>query len=97
MIDSLINNPNGYCDNLCNLIISYSSTVAKELGITYGELWIGITGLILLLIIVYNFILILSLHYKLKYIKYVYWIINIITFGFIFFTIGDFLIYCKQL
>ena len=36
----MISNPNGFCDAVCNQIILYSSTVAKELGITYGELWL---------------------------------------------------------
>ena len=40
MTYDMITNPNGFYDDLCNQIILYSSSVARELGITYGELWV---------------------------------------------------------
>lgn len=95
MIDSLIANPNGFCDDLCNQIILYSSTVSKELGMSYGELWIGIMGGVFLLFIWYNILLLFSIYspYK-KTIKWLFWVSNIIIFSVLFITIGDFGVYC---
>ena len=66
MIDSLITNPNGFYDDLCNQIILYSSTVSKELGMSYSELWIGIMiGFSCYLFgIIFYFYLIYILHIK---------------------------------
>ena len=96
MNDGLITNPSSYYDDLCNQIILYSSTVSKELGISYSELWIEIMGSIILLFIWYNVLLLFSLYSPFKkIIKWLFWISNLIIFIIFFFTLGDFLVYCK--
>lgn len=96
MIDSLIANPNGFCDDLCNQIILYSSTVSKELGMSYSELWIGIMGGLFLLFIWYNILFLFNLYspYK-KTTKWLFWISSIIILAILIITIGDFGVYCK--
>ena len=96
MNNELITNPSSYFDDLCNQIILYSSTVSKELGISYSELWIEIMGSIILLFIWYNVLLLFSLYSPFKkIIKWLFWISNLIIFIIFFFTLGDFLVYCK--
>lgn len=97
MTNDLIANPSNFYDNLCNQIILYSSQVSKELGISYSELWIGITGIIFLLFIWYNILLILAIYFQLEKItKWLFWISNISILLFMFFTFGDFLIFLKN-
>ena len=74
MIDSLIANPNGFYDDLCNQIILYSSTVSKELGMSYSELWIGIMIGIFLLFIWYNILFLFNLYSPYK--KATNWIVD---------------------
>lgn len=94
--DELITNPNNYYDDLCNQIISYSSEVSKELNVTYGELWVWVMIIIFILIIWYNILLLVSLHSSnKKVIKWLFWISNLALLIFTFFTVGDFMVYCK--
>ena len=96
MNDGLITNPSSYYDDLCNQIILYSSTVSKELGITYSELWIRIMGSIFLLFVWYNILLVFSLYSPFKKtVKWLFWISNFIIFIILIFTFGDFGVYCK--
>lgn len=96
MTNDMITNPDGFCDDLCNQIILYSSTVAKELEITYGELWIIIMVLTFVILIWYLVLNYLSLYAnKQKICKMLFWI-SIVIIGFlIVLTIGDFGVYCK--
>ena len=96
MNDELITNPSSYYDDLCNQIILYSSTVSKELGISYSELWIGIMEGIILLFIWYNVLLLFSLYSPFRrIIKWLFWISNLIIFIISILTLGDFGVYCK--
>lgn len=96
MNDGLITNPSSYYDDLCNQIILYSSTVSKEIGISYSELWIGVMGIIFLLIMWYNILLLFGLYSPFKRtIKWLFWISNIIILILSFYTLGDFLVFCK--
>ncbi len=96
MTSDLLSSPNGFCDDVCNQIILYSSTVAKELGITYGELWVMTMVLsfgTLLWYVVLNY---LSLYTNLhRMCKVLFWISTIIIDFLFVMTIGDFGVYCK--
>lgn len=39
MINDTISNPMNSADDFCNVIINTSNDIAKDLGVTYGELW----------------------------------------------------------
>jgi hypothetical protein len=96
MTNDTISNPNGFFDDLCNQIILYSSTVAKELGITYGELWVSVmilTFIVLLWYIVLNYLTIYTNRKKLC--KILFWVSTAIIGFFLIMTIGDFGVYCK--
>ena len=96
MVNDTITNTNGFCDDLCNQIIQYSSIVAKELGITYGELWVLVmilTFVILLWYIVLNYS---ALYTNLKKLcKVLFWVSTAIIGLFLVLTIGDFCVFCK--
>lgn len=96
MTNDIISNPNGFYDDVCNQIILYSSTVAKELGITYGELWVMTMVLffgILLWYVVLNYLSLYTNQHRLC--KVSFWISTVIIGFLIFMTMGDFLVYCK--
>lgn len=96
MTNDLIANPNSLYDDLCNQIILYSSFVASKLGVSYSELWLGITILIILLFIWYNILLLSCLYFNSKRtVKWLLWISNIIILIISFFTLSDFLVYCR--
>lgn len=96
MNSDTITNPNGFFDDLCNQIILYSSTVAKELGITYGELWVWVMILIFVVLLWYmvlNYLALYSNHKKLY--KILFWVSTAIIGFLLVMTIGDFFVYCK--
>ena len=74
MINDTIVNAKNFSDRLCNEVILFSNDFARDLGVSYGELWAGITIFVVVMIILYNVMLLLSLYYpKLKKaIKYAY-------------------------
>ena len=96
MNSDTITNPNGFFDDLCNHIILYSSTVAKELGLTYDELWVWVmilTFAVLLWYIVLNYLALYNSRKKLC--KILFWVGTAIIGFFLVMTIGDFRVYCK--
>ena len=93
MVNDTIVNVSNFSDKLCNEVILFSNDFARDLGVTYGELWAGITIFIVFMIVVYNAMLLLSLYCpKLKKtIKYTYWTIHgliVLFLLFIFLMMG---------
>ena len=93
MVNDTIVNVRNYSDYLCNEVILWSNDFARDLGVSYGELWVGITIFVVFMIVFYNVMLLLSLYSpKLKKtIKYTYWILHglIVLFSlFIFLMMG---------
>jgi len=43
MVNDTIVNARNFSDRLCNEVILWSNDLAHALGVTYGELWAGIT------------------------------------------------------
>ena len=75
MTNDTIGNAQNWSDRLCNEVIRWSSDRADELGVSYGELWAGITVFVIFMIVLYNVMLLLSLYCPKakKPIKYAYW------------------------
>lgn len=96
MTSDIIANPNSFNDDLCNQIILYSSSVAKELGITYGELWVMVmilTFVVLLWYIVLNYMSLYTNHRKTC--RVLFWVGTTIIGFLLVMTLGDIGIYCK--
>ena len=96
MTSDIIANPNSFKDDLCNQIILYSSSVAKELGITYGELWVMVmilTFVVLLWYIVLNYMSLYTNHRNTC--RVLFWVSTTIIGFLLVMTLGDFGIYCK--
>lgn len=89
MINYTIVNAKNFSDRLCNEVILWSNDFACDLGVTYGELWAGITIFVVFMIVFYNVTLLLSLYCPKvkKAIKFVYWTIHglIVLFLFVIF------------
>ena len=97
MVSDTIANSNGLCDDLCNSIILYSSSVSKEFDITYGTLWVIVMILIFVVILWYAILNYVSLYTKYKKTcKVLYWVSTAIIGCFIFFTIVDYLVWCRH-
>jgi hypothetical protein len=47
MINDTISNPTNSADDFCNVIINTSNDIAKDIGVTYGELWTYTTFLVI--------------------------------------------------
>ena len=93
MVNDTIVNARNFSDRFCNEVILFSNDFARDLGVTYGELWAGITIFVVFMIVFYNVTLLLSLYCpKLKKtIKYTYWTIHgliVLFLLFIFLMIG---------
>ena len=93
MVNDTIVNARNFSDRFCNEVILFSNDFARDLGVTYGELWAGITIFVVFMIVFYNIMLLLSLYCpKLKKtIKYTYWTIHgliVLFLLFIFLMIG---------
>ena len=93
MVNDTIVNARNFSDRLCNEVILWSNDFARDLGVTYGELWAGVTIFVIFMIVLYNVTLLLSLYCpKLKKtIKYTYWTIHgliVLFLLFIFLMIG---------
>jgi dolichyl-phosphate-mannose--protein O-mannosyl transferase len=93
MVNDTIVNARNFSDRLCNEVILFSNDFARDLGVTYGQLWAGITIFVVFMIVFYNVTLLFSLYSpKLKKaIKYTYWTIHgliVLFFFFIFLMIG---------
>lgn len=93
MVNDTIVNARNFSDRLCNEVILFSNDFARDLGVTYGELWAGITIFVVFMIVFYNVTLLFSLYSpKLKKaIKYTYWTIHgfiVLFLFFIFLLIG---------
>lgn len=43
MVNDTIVNARNFSDRLCNEVILWSNDFARDLGVSYGELWAGIT------------------------------------------------------
>ena len=80
MVNDTIVNVRNFSDRLCNEVILWSNDLAHKLGVTYGEIWAGITIFIIFLLGLYNVMLLLALYCpKLKRtIKYAYWAIHVL-------------------
>ena len=50
MVNDTIVNVSNFSDKLCNEVILFSNDFARDLGVTYGELWAGITIFIVFMI-----------------------------------------------
>ena len=87
MVNDTIVNARNFSDRFCNEVILFSNDFARDLGVTYGELWAGITIFVVFMIVFYNIMLLLSLYCpKLKKaIKYTYWTIHGLIVLFLFF------------
>ena len=87
MVNDTISYTQNVADRLCNEVILWSNDLAHALGVTYGELWAGITIFVVFMIVFYNAMLLLSLYCpKLKKaIKYTYWTIHGLIVLFLFF------------
>jgi hypothetical protein len=93
MVNDTIVNAKNFSDRLCNEVILWSNDFARDLGVTYGELWAGITIFVIFMIVFYNVMLLLSWYCpKLKKtIKFVYWTTHgliVLFLLFIFLMIG---------
>ena len=93
MVNDTIVNAKNFSDNLCNEVILWSNDFARDLGVSYGELWAGITIFVIFMIVFYSVMLLLSLYNpKLKKtIKYTYWTIHgliVLFLLFIFLMMG---------
>lgn len=93
MVNDTIVNARNFSDRLCNEVILFSNDFARDLGVSYGELWVGITIFVIFMIVFYNVTLLLSLYCpKLKKtIKYTYWSIHgliVLCLLFVFLMIG---------
>jgi len=88
MVNDTIVNAKNFSDRLCNEVILFSNDFARDLGVTYGELWAGITIFVVFMIVFYNVTLLLSLYCpKLKKaIKYAYWTVHSLIVLFLFVT-----------
>lgn len=89
MVNDTIVNAKNYSDYFCNEVILWSNDFARDLGVTYGELWAGITIFVIFMIALYNIMLLLSLYCPKvnKAIKYVYWTIHGLIVFFIFYIL----------
>lgn len=93
MVNDTIVNAKNFSDRLCNEVILWSNDFARDLGVSYGELWAGITIFVIFMIVFYNVTLLLSWYCpKLKKtIKYTYWTVHgliVLFLLFIFLMIG---------
>ena len=86
MVNDTIVNVRNFSDWLCNEVIVWSNDLAHTLGITYGEIWAGITIFVIFLLGLYNAMLLLALYCpKLKRtIKYTYWVTHSLIVLFLF-------------
>ena len=73
-------------DYYCNLIIATSNDIAKDIGISYSELWLGVMVLVISLILYYMIISFSSLYLnKFKIIfKCMFWV-GVIFIGILIF------------
>lgn len=76
MINDLIANPYTETDTICNIIIYTSNSIAKNIGISYSELWIGIMLLVCFIISYYIIISYGSLYstFNKTLFKWLFWI-----------------------
>ena len=93
MVNDTIVNAKNFSDRLCNEVILWSNDFARDLGVSYGELWAGITIFVVFMIVFYNVMLLLSWYCpKLKKtIKYTYWTVHgliVLFLLFIFLMMG---------
>lgn len=93
MVNDTIVNAKNFSDNLCNEVILWSNDFARDLGVSYGELWAGITIFVVFVIVFYNVTLLLALYCPKvkKTIKFVYWTVHgliVLCLLFVFLMIG---------
>ena len=93
MVNDTIVNAKNFSDRLCNEVILWSNDFARDLGVTYGELWAGITIFVIFMIVFYNVTLLLALYCPKvkKAIKYAYWTVPgliVLCLLFVFLMIG---------
>jgi isoprenylcysteine carboxyl methyltransferase (ICMT) family protein YpbQ len=75
MVSDPISNQTNSADDFCNVIINTSSDIAKDIGVTYGELWTYTTFLVIGLIVFYMVLTYAALYTKhKKTIKWAFWI-----------------------
>ena len=86
MVNDTISYTQNFADRLCNEVILWSNELAHALGVTYGELWVGITIFVIFMVMFYNVMLLLALYSpKLKRtIKYTYWVTHSLIVLFLF-------------
>ena len=86
MVNDTIVNARNFSDRLCNEVILWSNDLAHALGVTYGELWAGISIFVIFMAMFYNAMLLLALYCpKLKRtIKYTYWVTHSLIVLFLF-------------
>lgn len=86
MTSDLISNPSTEADYYCNLIIKTSNDIAKDIGVSYSELWIGIMFLVIAMIGYYVIVSYGSLYSKYRTLfKWMFWI-GIIFIGVLIFV-----------
>ena len=93
MVNDTIVNAKNFSDRLCNEVILWRNDFARDLGVSYGELWAGITVFVVFMIVFYNVTLLLSLHCPMlkKTINYAYWTVHgliVLCLLFVFLMIG---------
>ena len=54
MVNDTIVNAKNFSDRLCNEVILFSNDFARDLGVSYGELWAGITIFVIFMIVYYK-------------------------------------------
>lgn len=75
MINDTIKCPRNEMDDFCNMLITTSNDMSKEIGISYGEFWVYIMSFVIFLIAFYIVLTGSALYIKNKlFIKVIYWI-----------------------
>ena len=89
MTNDPISNPMNSADDFCNVIINTSNDIAKDIGVTYGELWTYTTILMIGLIAFYMVLTYAALYTKhKKVIKWAFWISLVLI------AVGVFILMC---
>ena len=87
MTNDTISNPTNSADDFCNVIINTSNDIAKDIGVSYGELWTYTTFLVIGLIVFYMILTYAALYTKhKKIIKWAFWI------SLVFMAVGIFIL-----
>ncbi len=87
MINDTNSHPINSADDFCNVIINTSNDIAKDIGVTYGELWTYTTFLVIGFIVFYMVLTYAALYTKhTRIIKRAFWI------SLVFIAVGIFIL-----